>query len=431
MNILLYTMMNRKRELIMRKKYKIILATAALLSAFLGLVGCSVLKSEPLPTVKLSIWWSDEGDRELLDQTIKSFQTKYADEAVFEITISRENVLTSKETVLANPQSAADIYMFADDQFEALRQAGALLEITENADQIITANGGANNGACRAAMYDNKLYAYPLTAGNGYFLYYNSAYFTSKDVESLDRILDISAQNGKKTAIDYSSGWYIYSFFKGAGLEIGLNRDGLSNYCNWNATDTPYKGVDVAEAMLDAAAHEGFISCDDQGFVEGVKNGSIIAGINGAWNSEIIREIWGENFAAAKLPCYTLAGDSVQMCSFSGYKLLGINPHSENSTWAMKLAECLSDETMQIKRFETIGECPSNINAASSEAVQSSPALAALSEQSKYAYAQRITDAFWHPAYVFGITIAGKNPDNQDLQTLLDDMVNEITAQPD
>ncbi len=137
MNILLYTMMNRKRELIMRKKYKIIVATAALLSAFLGLVGCSVLKSEPLPTVKLSIWWSDEGDRELLDQTIKSFQTKYADEAVFEITISRENVLTSKETVLANPQSAADIYMFADDQFEALRQAGALLEITETPSILI------------------------------------------------------------------------------------------------------------------------------------------------------------------------------------------------------------------------------------------------------------------------------------------------------
>lgn len=413
------------------KKNKIILTTAAFLTAFLGLTGCSVPKSPQLPIVKLSIWWSDEGDRELLNQTIKSFQTKYADEAVFEITISQENVLTSKETVLANPQSAADIYMFADDQFEALRSAGALLEITENADQIIASNGGENNGACRAAMYDNKLYAYPLTAGNGYFLYYNSAYFTSEDVKSLDRILEISAQNGKKTAIDYSSGWYIYSFFKGAGLEIGLSRDGLSNYCNWNAVDTPYKGIDVAKAMLNAAAHDGFISCDDRGFLEGIENGSIIAGINGAWNSENIKEMWGENFAAAKLPCYTLAGDSVQMCSFSGYKLLGINPHSENSTWAMKLAECLSDETMQIKRFETTGECPSNVSAASSEAVQSSPALAALSEQSEYAYAQRVTDAFWHPAYVFGITIAGGNPDDQDLQTLLDNTVNEITAQPD
>lgn len=410
---------------------KMILAAAVFLAASFAFTGCSRLQPNSLPVVKLSIWWSDEKDRDLLEQTIDSFQKRYADEAVFEITISRENVSTSKETVLTNPQSAADIYMFADDQFEALRQAGALLEITENTEQIIIDNGGPNNGACRAAMYDNKLYAYPLTAGNGYFLYYNSAYFTSEDVTSLDRILDISAQNRKKTAIDYSSGWYIYSFFKGAGLEIGLSRDGCSNYCNWNATDTPYKGIDVANAMLAVAAHDGFINCDDQGFLEGIENENIIAGINGAWNSESIKEMWGENFAAAKLPCYTLTGDSVQMCSFSGYKLLGINPHSENSTWAMKLAECLSDETMQIKRFETTGECPSNVNAASSESVQSSPALAALSEQSKYAYVQRVTDAFWHPAYVFGITIAGGNPDDQDLQTLLDNTVNEITAQPD
>lgn len=270
---------------------KMILAAAVFLAASFAFTGCSRLQPNSLPVVKLSIWWSDEKDRDLLEQTIDSFQKRYADEAVFEITISRENVSTSKETVLTNPQSAADIYMFADDQFEALRQAGALLEITENTEQIIIDNGGPNNGACRAAMYDNKLYAYPLTAGNGYFLYYNSAYFTSEDVTSLDRILDISAQNGKKTAIDYSSGWYIYSFFKGSGLEIGLSRDGRSNYCNWNATDTPYKGIDVANAMLAVAAHDGFINCDDQGFLEGIENGNIIAGINGAWNSESIKEM--------------------------------------------------------------------------------------------------------------------------------------------
>lgn len=410
---------------------KIIYIFMILMIFSLGLAGCSGLKQKSLPVIKLSIWWSDEGDKELIDQAIESFQSEYADKAFFEITVSIENVQTSKETVLANPHAAADIYMFADDQFETLRQAGALLEITENADLIIAANGGADSGACRAAMYDGRLYAYPLTAGNGYFLYYNSAYLSREDVKSLDRILEVSAQNGKKTAIDYSSGWYIYSFFKGAGLDLELNEDGISNYCNWNATDTRYTGVDVANAMLKIATHDGFISCNDQNFLDGVKDESIIAGINGAWNVEAVREAWGENLAAAKLPCYTLAGDSVQMCSFSGYKLLGINPYSENSYWAMKLAERLSDERMQIKRFITIGECPSNKNAASSLIVQTSPALDALADQSRYAYSQRVADTYWHPSYVFGMTLAGGNPDNQDLQTLLDHMTKEITALPD
>lgn len=410
---------------------KITLSAMLLAAVSFGLAGCLKTNPAPVPVIKLSVWWSDEGDKRLIDNAIETFKTDYADEALFEITVSLENVRTAKETVLSNPQSAADIYMFADDQFETLRQAGALLEITENTDLIIAANGGVKSGACRAAMYDGKLYAYPLTAGNGYFLYYNSSYFTREDIKNLDRILEVSAQNGKKTTIDYSSGWYIYSFFKGAGLDLELNEDGISNYCNWNATDTHYTGVDVASAMLEIASHDGFISCDDQSFLNGIRNGSIIAGINGAWNAETVKSVWGENFAAAKLPCFTLAGDSVQMCSFSGYKLLGVNPCSENAYWAMKLAERLSDESMQIKRFTAIGECPSNTNAASALILQLSPALDALADQSKYAYSQQVADTYWHPSYVFGMTLAGGNPDNQDLQTLLDNMTNEITSPPD
>ena len=413
----------------MRHTYiKIITVTAALSAALFGMTGCSNWKQTALPDVKLSIWWGDENDRDLIENIIEDFKAEYADEAHFEIIVSKENVQTSKETVLSNLSNAADIYMFADDQFDSLRQAGALLEITENADQVINANGGADNGACRAAMYDGSLYAYPLTAGNGYFLYYNSAYFEEEDIKSLDRILEIAAENKKKMTIDYSSGWYIYSFFKGAGLDLSLTADGLSNDCNWNATDTPYKGVDVAEAMLKIAEHDGFLSCDDTGFLKGVENGTIIAGINGAWNAQAVKNAWGENFSAAKLPCYTLAGDSVQMCSFSGYKLLGVNPNSENSQWAMKLAQRLSDEDSQLKRFELVGECPSNIKAASSTLVQASPVIAALAQQSEYAYVQRIADSYWHPSYIFGITMAGGNSDDQDLQTLLDNMTMEITG---
>lgn len=408
------------------------ITVAAVLAGILcGVTGCSGTAGQELPIVKLSVWWSDEDDMTLIDEVIGEFQREHEREAVFEITVSKENIQNVKETVLSNPESAADIYIFADDQFESLRREGALLEVTEDADRVIAANGGLHNGACRSAIYDGKLYAYPLTAGNGYFLYYNAAYFEEEDIESLDRILEICAENGKKMSIDYSSGWYIYSFFKGAGLEVGLNEDGITNYCNWNATDTKYKGVDVAEAMLAVAAHEGFISCDDSGFLNGVRNGTIIAGINGPWNAEAVRKAWGKDFAAAKLPCYTLAGDSVQMCSFSGYKLLGVNSHSENAYWAMKLAERLTDENMQVKRFEAVGECPSNTNAAFSALVQASPVIAALAEQSEYAYVQRIAGAFWHPTYIFGITMAGGNSDEQDLQTLLDTMTYQIMGKLD
>lgn len=414
----------------MHRTGKKIAGAALLIMAVFGLTGCSNTDSKSVPEVKLSVWWSEEDERELLEQTIEAFQEEYADEALFQITVSIENVVSTRETVLANPQAAADIYILADDQFETLRRAGALLEITEDTEQVIEDNGGKESGACRAAMYEDKLYAYPFTAGNGYFLYYNADYFTEEDVKSFDRILDVCADNDKKMAMDYSSGWYIYSFFKGAGLDLAMNEDGITNACNWNAKDTPYTGVDVAEAMLRIAAHEGFVNCDDEGFIKGVQSGDIIAGINGAWNAEQIKKVWGDGFAAVKLPRYTIAGDSVQMCSFSGYKLLGVNPSSENCYWAMKLAQRLSDEEMQTKRFEMTGDCPSNVKAAMAESVQASPVIAALVEQEQYADAQRIADTYWNPSSVFGITIAGGNPDGQDLQYLLDTMVEGITAQP-
>lgn len=406
-------------------------AAAALLTVLSMLMtpGCSA--ADEKPEIKLSVWWSDEDDRELINSEIEKFKELHSDEAELEITISTENVLTVRNTVTARPRSAADVYMFADDQFDDLYRAGALHEVTENTDEIISANGGADNGVCRAVTRDGGLYGYPLTTGNGYFLYYNKSYFTEDDIKSLDTILEISAKSGKKTAIDYSSGWYIYSFFSGAGFSVGLNEDGVTNHCDWNGSGGKYKGTDVAEAMLDIAQHKGFVNLDDKGFLSGVQEGTVIAGINGAWNAEAVKEAWGDDFAAAQLPSFTLAGDEVQMRSFSGYKLLGVNAYSDNADWAMKLAEFLSSEEVQIKRFEIIGECPSNVNATRSPTVSASPVIAALSEQSRFADTQRIANAYWNPTYIFGITLAGGNPDNKELQELLDTLVSGITAPPE
>jgi arabinogalactan oligomer/maltooligosaccharide transport system substrate-binding protein len=116
------------------------------------------------------------------------------------------------------------------------------------------------------------------------------------------------------------------------------------------------------------------------------------------------------------------------MCSFTGYKLVGVNAYTKNAEWAMRFARSMTNEKNQLRRFENTGECPSNINAAANKEVQAAPAVAALAEQSKYGYIQSVAGQFWTPSSIFGVTIAGGNADNKDLQALLDDMVNEITA---
>ncbi len=377
--------------------------------------------------VSLSIWTSAD-EQEIMKEMIESFQEHYEKEAQFEITISEEDEKTCRDTVLADPAGAADLYSFASDQFDNLQRENALLPITDNTEQIISDNGGPDSAAVLSSSKDGTLYAYPMVASNGYFMYYNTAYFTENDITSFDRMLDIAAENGKKVAMDFTSGWYIYSFFKGAGLDVEMNENRVTNSCNWNDRSSSYTGVDVANAMLAIAGHDGFLNCTDENFVNGVKDGTIIAGINGAWNSGNVEEAFKENYNAAKLPTFTLAGNQVQMHSFAGYKLLGINAHTKNPEWAMRLAAWLTNEENQLTRFRKRGEGPSNVKAAASEEVQAAPAIKALSEQSAYSHLQNVAETFWTPTFKFGTTIAGGNRDKADIQKLLDVMTEGITS---
>lgn len=418
--------MNKFKRLSIKAFGKIISAAAAIVMTVTVFSGCE----KSLPEVTLSVWCAGESIEET-ERMIEEFSELHSSEAVFHVTVSEEEELSCKETVLADPAAAADIYTFAADQFRELYNAGALMEITLDTDTVIAENGGADGGAIRSATVDGRLYGYPATASNGYFLYYNSEYLSEEDVKSLDRILEVAEENGKKFAMDFTSGWYIYSFFKGAGLDVSLNEDGMTNSCDWNSVSGKYKGIDVAEAMLKIAESGGFFSCGDEAFTNGALDGSIIAGINGTWNAVKIEEAYGEHYAAAKLPEYTVAGDSVQMCSFAGYKLVGVNSATEYPEWSMKLAQWLTNEENQTALFRLRGEGPSNVKAAASEEVQAAKAIAALGEQSAYGYLQDVGSSFWTPTYVFGTTIASGNADGADLQELLDVMVQGITSPPE
>lgn len=250
-------------------------------------------------------------------------------------------------------------------------------------------------------------------------------------MQTLDGMMAKAASVGKYVGFPMSNAWYLYSFFKGAGLDMHVTDDGVTNTCNWNATDTDITGVQVVEALLAITSNPGFREADSDPFVAGVKDGSIIAGVSGTWNANAAQEAWGENYAACKLPTYTVAGQQVQMASFAGFKLVGVNPYSQNVGDAMMFAEYMTNEESQVARFEMRGQGPSNVNAAASEKVQAAPAIAALAAQSAYATVQRVGNKYWDPAAALGKILVNGNPDGIELQTLLDNAVAGITAAGD
>lgn len=376
--------------------------------------------------VKLTVWGAEE-DQEMLGEMIESFKTEYADKANWTINLGVESEATAKDTVLNDPEAAADVFAFADDQLDDLVSAKVLQEITLEPETVIEDNGGSESGSVQAASKDGKLYAYPMTADNGYFMFYNKEYFSETDVESLDKMLAVAKSAGKKVSMTVNDGYYLYAFFAGAGLELYKNEDG-TNVCTWNATDTTYKGTDVAQAVLDITANKGFRNVTDAEFATGVKDGSIIAGVSGTWNAATAQEAWGDNYAAVKLPTFTCAGEQVQMASYAGYKLIGVNANSKYAGYAMMLGQYLTNYDNQVIRFEKRGLGPSNVKAADSDTVQTNPAIAALASQAQYATIQRVGDNYWDPAKTLGAILVEGNADGTDLQKLLDNAVDGITA---
>ncbi len=396
---------------------------------FASIIACSMLlltssscsQQKEIENVHLTLA-NDIAPTEILNEQITKFKQQYSSEVNLTYTIIDQ----AENDILKAPRSASDIFNIANDQVDELYKIGALLEITENTESIINAAGGANSAAADVVTRDGKIYGYPLSSGNGYFLYYNNAYLTESDVQSLDQILAVCAKNGKKFTMDFSSGWYLFSFFRGAGLNLEYNEAKAANLCNWNATDTPHTGLSVAESVLNIAGHDGFIYLPNDQFVEHAQTDEVIAGVSGQWHAEELSQVWGEHYAADKLPTYTINGEQIQMASFTGYRIVGINAYTQNPKWAMRLAEYLTNEETQLKRFEAIGQCPANITAANSEEVQASPAVAATAKQAPFAYIQHVADPFWNASSEFGLAIANGDADKNNLQDMLDKMVSQI-----
>lgn len=380
----------------------------------LSLVACKA--EEPVAEVKdvtLKVWGAQE-DQEMLTGMIEEFKAANpGTNWTIELGVVGEPDARTK--YLEDPEAAADVFAFPNDQVMDLVNAGALYEVTINKDAIIAAN---IQSAVDSATVDGKLYGYPMTADNGYFMYYDKSVFTEEDVKSLDKMLEVANAAGKKVFMDVSNGWYIASFFIGAGNKFEMV-DGKQVLDFNNET-----GVKVGEAIKAFTASPAFLTGDDNVLKAGLGS-TIAAGVSGTWNATDISTILGANYGATKLPEFTLGGVPTQMGSFAGFKLMGVNSLTEFPEEAMALAEFLTNEANQVTRFEVRKLGPANKNAAQNEAVLADVALSALAKQSPFAMSQNnVAGTYWGPAEAFGLAL-----ENKDYTMSIQEMLDALVAQ--
>lgn len=388
-------------------------------------------------TVSLRVWGGEE-DQNLLKELVEKFKKTYPDQK-FDIEIGVESESTAKDTVLTDVEAAADVFAFASDQIVDLNNAKALANIEDmdaalqnyakkSVADIKAANG---DGSVEAASIDGKLMAFPMTGGNGYFLYYDSSVISDEDAATWDTLLAAADKAGKKVGMTLASGWYIASFFYGAGFTTGLNDDGTTAI-DFNGTSKDgYTGVQVTQSMLNIASNKAFMAIADGDVSNQIAGGTLAAVISGTWDAENAQKVFGDGYAAAKLPTYTLDGKQVQQGSVSGYKFLGVNAYSKNVGWATVLAEFLTNEESQATRFEQRQLAPTNKKVAASDEVSKNVAIAASAAQDAYGVIQTVSAKYWDPAKTFGEMIAQGSisaTDEKAIQDALDTMVEGAKA---
>ena len=200
--------------------------------------------------------------------------------------------------------------------------------------------------------------------------------------------------------------------------------------------DTTLDDVKAAnvEGAIDAASWDSLLEAADKaGKKVGMTlaSGNLVACVSGTWDAITAQDVFGDGYAATKLPTFTVGDKQVQQGSVAGYKYVGVNGYSENSGWAVLLAEYLTNEESQQMFFDQRESGPSNKNVAASDSVQENVALAALAAQSEYAQAQKVGGKYWDSAQTFGELVAQGTlsaDDDNAIQEALDNLVDGVTA---
>ena len=321
---------------------------------YAGLTACRTSGGN-VDAITITIW-AAEGDAAFMKWAQEEFKRENPSKSYnFVMDYQGENDIATR--ILNDVENAADVFSFPNDQITKLVNGDALSrfggEILQDALDDIDAK--AMDSATVKKDGKDQVYGLPYT-DNTFFLYYDKSVLSEEDVRSLDGILSkCTAQ--KQFAMPFNDGWYSTSFYFGKDLGYNVTYDSDFAETKIECDFGNEIGERVTQSMWELAQDKRVkADANDSKITAGFNDGSIVAATTGIWNRTAIEKYLGDNFAVAKLPTYTFdkgkaTEEQVQLVSFAGYKLLGVNNYSKQKAEAIKFARFCTEEESQIKRF--------------------------------------------------------------------------------
>ena len=361
--------------------------------------------------------WVAENAVELTTKQVADFNSSNEYGITINATIEPVSEADSATNMITDVEAGADIYCFAQDQFSRLVQAGALARLGTAAAETVRSTNDPT--VVIAGQSGTDLSAYPLTADNGYFMYYDKSVIPEDHLDSLEDLIADCEAAGKYFSMELqTSAWYLAGFFFGTGCHSEWVTDNDGNFIAVDDDFNSAKGLIAAKGMkklLDSPMHLSSSQADS------FASGAAIV-VTGTWAYSDIEAMLGDNMGATDLPSFEVDGQSYHIGSYNGCKLMGVKPQTDavKSAVLHQLAQYLTGEQCQLERFEALAWGPSNSNAQKNEAVQANPGLVALLAQNPYSVPQpNIHGSWWDLAKVIGDDVKAAT-DEAGIQAALD-----------
>ncbi len=415
----------------MKKRISAFLAVVLTLCMVIGLASCGKKNDDPTNpgsasssselagTYDITVWVSEsDGVADLTKKQIADFCAEN-EGIVINATVEGITEAESASQMITSVEDGADLYCFAQDQLARLVLAGALNKLGDGATATVKERNDATS--ILAATVGDKLYCYPLTSDNGYFMFYDKSVIPAEHLDSFEDIIADCEKAGKMFSYELeTSAWYNAGFFFATGCvsEWETNTDG--KFTGLKDTFNSDAGVIALKGMQKLAKSPCYNSSSaGADFAAAVPSAVVISG---TWSSAAVKEALGENYGATDLPKFTVDGKTYQLGSYSGCKLMGVKPQTDAKKNAVlqQLALYLTNEKCQLERFNLVGWGPSNLEAQKDPAVTADVALQALALQNQNAIPQgQIEGAWWDIAKVLG-TEAKNATTDAELKTALE-----------
>ena len=360
--------------------------------------------------------WCPEAAVELTKTQVANFNSSNTMGITINATVEPVSEADAATNMITDVSAGGDLFFFAQDQLSRMIQAGAVMKLGQGAADFVRTNNEA--GSIQAVQSGSDLYGYPLTADNGYFMYYDKSVIPEEHVDSLEDIIaDCEAAN-KQFSYELENAWYNAGVFFGVGCHSDWITNDDGEFVSIDDDFNSDKGLIAAKGIYKLVSSPIFVNSGNADFA----SGSAVV-VTGTWNYATIKDQLGDNFGVADLPSFTVDGQSYHIGSYRGYKLLGVKPQSDAVKGAVlnQLAQYLTGKDCQLERFSNLGWGPSNKDAIADPDVQADPTLNALWAQNEYSVAQpNIHGSWWDIAKVITTDIKASDGSDEALKAALE-----------